>query len=246
MKRRLLTIIALALSIQSFASDHQPATYLVTEESWAPYWIVKGKEVGGILSEVMIELNARLPNEITPIQPLPVKRAKIAFLKGTIQLECCVNPAWRDSKEDSEVSLWSDTVINAQEILIFPKGKRFVFEALKDLKGKQLATILGYGYVGDEFFERYDVLKNTSLLKMVAANRVDGSIIDHLEYRYAISSYQELVGAADNIDLGPVINESELKIRVHRSRADLLAPLNQAITDMKMEGVIDRIVKKYQ
>lgn len=245
MFRLLFFIVLLGAGVNAFSADKAAATYLVSVESWAPYWLVKDEAINGIFSDLMRELDQQVEIDLVPIQPLPIKRAKILFNRGEIQIECCVNTAWRQSSEDLKTSLWSNAVMTAEEILIFPKGKGFAFEGLPSLKGKSLATMLGYGYVGSEYFKRNDTVKNTSLIKMVAAGRVDGGIMDRVEYAYAINNYKQLEGLKSNIDLGPVINLSELKLRVHASRPDLASELNAALAELKNRGVIEALVRQY-
>ena len=48
-------------------------TYAVTDESWAPYWIVEGARVSGILHEFMLALDERLPESLLASHPLPNK-----------------------------------------------------------------------------------------------------------------------------------------------------------------------------
>ena len=42
-----------------------------------------------------------------------------------------------------------------------------------------------------------------------------------------------------------MINSSELRIRLHRSRAELLPALNAAITQLRRDGSLQRIMSRY-
>lgn len=243
--RHLAGLVALILSLDGSAQTAAQASYSVSSESWVPYWIINDSRPSGILHDVLEEIDRRIPVQLNPIEPLPVKRAKLLFKAGDIQIECCINMAWRDDPEEQAVNLWSDTVMFAEEMLIFPKGKPFPYSDIEDLKGKQLATILGYGYIGDEYFVRNDTVKNTSLIQMVAAGRVDGGFMDTLEYAYVVKHIATMRNVEEFIESGPIINRSELKIRVHRSRAELIPMINQALAEMHADGVIDEIRARY-
>ena len=47
------------------------------------------------------------------------------------------------------------------------------------------------------------------------------------------------------LDIGPVINRSELKMRIHHTLPELIAPINEAISKMKRDGTIQRIIDSY-
>ncbi len=232
-----------------FASDavaKDTVNYSITDVSWEPYWIVNPPRVSGILHDVIIELDKRINTQLTPIKPLPVKRVQAAFKSGFIIIDCCLNKNWRADPEQAAVSLWSDTVLQVDEILIFPQGKSFPFKELSDLKDKRIATVLGYGYVGSEYFIRSDSTDNISQILRVAMGRFDAGIIDRNEFNYMAKINRDVQNVVQHITVGPVINRSELRIRVHHSRPDLLAPINQALAEMRTDGTIKRIVASYQ
>jgi ABC-type amino acid transport substrate-binding protein len=240
---RSLVIIFTCISLSVNATDR--AGYLVTDVSWEPYWITKGDMSKGILNDVMLELDNRLSVSLYPSSPLSVRRSKIAFNKGDFEIECCVNIAWRNSKQDQSVSVWSDTVLMVEEVLVFPKGKAFKFESLQDLSDRYISTVRGYGYVGEALFKRADSVSNITQISQVSLRRSDAAIIDKAELAYIQQHEPELANMWQHIELGPVINRSALKIRVHISRADLIGPINDALQVMKDEGVIEDIAHRY-
>jgi len=229
----------------SFYAQADAARYAVTSESWEPYWIVRGSAVSGILSDVMQALQAHVDEPLLPDRPLPPLRAQKQFLQAKVQLECCVSMAWRASPEQAEVSLWSDTVLEAEEVLVFPVGRAFPFGQLQDLRGHTIATVRGYGYIGSEYFIRSDSPDSKSQLLRLAQGRAEAAIIDRVELAYLLREHAELKGVAGRIESGPVINRSALRIRVHRSRADLLEPLNAAIATLRKDGTLTGIVERY-
>lgn len=238
-----LVILFACISLPVIATDR--VGYLVTDVSWEPYWIMEGDKSTGILNDVMLELDNRLSVSLYPSPPLSVRRSKIAFNKGDFEIECCVNTAWRNSMQDRAVSVWSDTVLIVEEVLVFPKGKAFKFEGLQDLTDRYISTVRGYGYVGEAFFNRSDSVNNITQISQVSLQRSDAAIIDKAELSYIQQHLPELDNMWTHIELGPVINRSELKIRVHISRTDILESINDALSDMKKQGVIEKIVHRY-
>jgi len=241
-KQLALFLLLTSTPVLSFS---EPAKYSITDESWSPYWVINADHVSGILHEIMLQLDQRIAPSLLADQPYPPKRAQVRFKEGNVQIECCVNDAWRASEEQVAVSLWTDTVLVVEEVLIFPVGKSFEFNKLEDLKGKFISTVRGYGYVGSEFFTRSDSGDNISQIQKVALGRTDAGIIDRVELSYMLKHSKILKERNIEIEIGPVINRSELKIRVHTSRPELVEPINKAINKMKQDGTVQNAIDSY-
>lgn len=220
-------------------------TYAVTDESWTPYWIVEGEQVGGILQEVMQALRERMPVQLEASHPLPPLRAQKLFRQGQLQLECCVSRAWRSSPEQAEVSLWSIPVLEAQEMLLFSPGRAFGYQRLEDLRGRSIATVRGYGYAGSEYFQRNDGADALALVYNVAQGRSEAGIVDRLEWHYLRRTRGQFESPRWQVEEGPVINRSELRIRLHRDQVQWLDALNAAISGLHKDGSIRRILTRY-
>jgi len=238
-------LIGCLFSLSAGTCLAEPTRYSVTDVSWEPYWIIKGDKVSGIFSDVMHELEKRLGVTLMANRPLPVIRAQRAFKIGSVHLECCVNSAWRKDTGQEQMTLWSDPVLTVEEILIFAPKKSFPYEKLQDLTGKTISTVRGYGYVGSHYFKRDDSASNITQVRKVALGRNVAGIIDRVELAYMMKHNEEFKLANFFVEVGPVINRSQLKMRVHISRKALVAPINAAIAAMKKDGTIQRIVDGY-
>ena len=245
MKSFVLLALVILPALSRAELNFNPVYYPVTDENWAPYWITSENKVTGILHEIMLELDKRLPYNLVPTSLLSPKRSQLSFIEGIVQLECCVSRTWREKYVDNEASLWSDTVLVSEDILIFPKGMSFSYQQPSDLKDKRIVTILGYSYVGQQYFTRSDSPNHISLLHKLALMRADAGIIDHYELNYLIQNDFEARKTMRNIDKGPIINNPELKIRVHISRPEILEPINRTLSGMRNEGVIQEIINQY-
>jgi polar amino acid transport system substrate-binding protein len=239
-KRVVFLLLAFPLTVQA-----STLKYAVTNESWEPYWIFRDGHVSGILSDVMQALDAQMDASLVADTPQPPLRAQKHFREGLVQLECCVDIAWRKDPEQVKVSLWSDPLLGAEEVIIFPPGRQFAFANLKDLQDRTISTVRGYGYVGSQYFKRVDSPNSIAQLNSVARGRTEAGIIDRLELTYLLASHPEIEGQASRVELGPVVNRSELRIRLHSSRADMLSPLNAAIARIRADGTLAKILKRY-
>ena len=240
-RRAMLGVLLLLASV----AQAETLTYAVTDESWEPYWIVRDDRVTGILQDVMLALGARLPVQLKASHPLPPLRAQKLFREGQLQVECCVSELWRAAPEQVEVSLWTVPVLEAQEILLFTPGKAFTYRALDDLRGRSIATVRGYGYVGAEYFQRVDGADAASLIYRVAQGRCEAGIIDRLEWRYLLRSNARLSLPRWRVEAGPIIHRSKLRLRLHREQGRWLDSINAAIEGMQRDGTLERIIANY-
>ncbi|WP_286240723.1 substrate-binding periplasmic protein [Neptuniibacter halophilus] len=238
-------IVLLSLPVQAEDKNYR---YAVTDESWVPYWIVSEAGVEGIFSDLMQALDRylNLPVSVQALPgTLPPKRAQMLFRSGDLQLECCVNPLWRLPQDGGAEDLWSEAVLASEEVLIFARGQAFPYHQLTDLKGKRIATVLGYGYVGDHLFLRQDSTRSTAQLMMVADRRVDAGIIDRNELAYLFRNEPRARRLRHLIEIGPVVNRSALKLRINRDHPELLEPVNSALHQMKQDGTLQRLIRHY-
>jgi len=238
--RAIIAVLLLAPAVQAGA-----LTYAVTDESWAPYWVVEDEQVSGILHEFMLALDERLPEALQASHPLPPLRTQKLFREGLLQIECCVSKSWRSSAPQVESSLWTVPVLEAEEMLIFAPGKRFPYRRLEDLRGRAIATVRGYGYAGSEYFQRNDGADVRALIYRVVQGHSEAGILDRLEWRYLQHENAQLQAPPWNVEEGPVINRSQLRLRLHPALAGRLAAFNAAIVALQRDGSLARIVARH-
>jgi len=233
----------LFISFPVHSDEH--VEYSVTSVSWEPFWIISDKKVSGVFSDLMKELDRRVDYRLVASTPLPVKRAIWKFTNGGAIIECCVNISWRDATDSAGNTLWTETVLDTKEVIVFPIGQSFPATHISDLEGKSISTILGYGYIGDDKFIRHDTHNNIAQFGMIAKGLIDAAIIDQYELHYMLKHESRVQSIADKFELGPTIGQSALKMRIHSSRPELLSPVNRAIKEMKLDGTVKRLLNKY-
>lgn len=245
---KLQHVIVMVLSVLVSCSANAAAErilHVITEQNWEPYWIMSPESSAGILNDFMLELNPRLPYEVTNSERYSVNRSRQAFTAGEVVMECCLNRVWRNPIDSTGTTLWSDTVLKTEEVIVYPRHRSFPVNGPEDLQGKTISTILGYGYIWSDQFIRIDSVNNLTQIKMVAKGRADGAIIDRLELKYLLKHYPEIQAIKHLIEIGPVINQTDLKIRVHSSHPELIEPINEAIREIKGAGLLDEITARY-
>lgn len=241
-----LAFLIVSVLISSSASAAaERILHVITEQNWEPYWIMSPEDSTGILNDFMLELNPRLPYQVANSERYSINRSREAFTAGEVAMECCLNQVWRKAIDSAGTTIWSDTVLKTEEVIVFPRNKSFPVNGPEDLKNKTISTILGYGYIWSDQFIRVDSMNNLTQIKMVAKGRADGAIIDRLELNYLLKHYPEIQEIRELIEIGPVINQTDLKIRIHSAYPELIDPVNQAIEQIKEEGILDQIIGRY-
>ncbi|MFC4349365.1 substrate-binding periplasmic protein [Kordiimonas lipolytica] len=167
----------------------------------------------------------------------PHERKRGMFVRGDIVLDCCSIPAWRQRPEEKASQLFSDAFFRSTEHYVFRRGHAVapVENALK------LRFVRVKGFVYDleaPFGTAIEVHDIEEVLDHVASGEADVAIVNRQDFERRMRlKPRPLV-------LGPVHTVADLRVRVHRSRADLLPRINRAIAALKDAGRIEDILKE--
>lgn len=234
-----LTLLALVsfFSSRTALADTDSLEVPIYDTHRPPTVILEGANVSGIYPELFRESLTRAGINFKFIK-VPQRRKRFQFAAGEYVLSCCSNPGWRTQPLETAVQLFSYPLTVTRDIFVFPKGREFPIPDLKILGSKTVATVRGYDYKGSEWFgERRNLENELSLLKFVALGRAGVGIVNF--NNAVISDYRE------QLTFGPIHDEAAVHIRIHRSRKDLLVPINRAIRSMVKDGTRDRIVSEF-
>ncbi|WP_419901335.1 substrate-binding periplasmic protein [Kiloniella sp.] len=227
MSLTLLFLISIFFSTVSYAEqwvlgipkdDRPPLTY--TQD---------GKHVGLII-DIVREVGRRIDVDIK-IEVVGASERRKGFVKGQYVIECCIIEGWRTRPEEIAIQLFSDPVLQIQDIFIFPPHQAFPISSMESLKDKEVGTIRGYSYKGEENFgSRVDHESVLPLLQGISSGRVDVGIFQRRAA--AFHSRQSKL----NLTFGPLHHEVQASIRLHKNKAEYLPEINAAIRDMYSDG----------
>lgn len=213
----------------------------------APYMMEVGeaREQTGLCVDILREALKRTGNDMTYTM-LPNKRLIDAFQKNHIDAEPCVSPLWR--RRDREISVYSDAYYQTENVVIIRKDRGFQATTIQDFRGKTLGTGLGYIYTDgfQEEFEAGKILRDDAnsaeqSVRKLQSQRVDGIIIDRMTGQYWI---RQLGFAPDAFEIAYVFKaKSELSVRLHISRQQLVPALNEALHAMEDDGTMMAIIQ---
>ena len=195
----------------------------VPDTSRPPFTILEAPETPGIFVELMQEIGRRIGVRME-LEPLPTLRRREFFTRGLVVVDCCLNPLWRQRPDEQSVQLFSETLVRIPDIFLFPAESVFPIRNDEDLNDKRVIGILGYSYRNEaEFGERINAKSPEQMLRILNGKRGDVGILQWGVAQY----YIQKLGLA--IELGPAHHIAPLHIRLHRSKAEYLPKINEAV-----------------
>lgn len=197
--------------------------------------VVAGHGLGSIYNDVFTQIMKKTGLTVTFVSQ-DYQSLRKSFLDKEIDIVCCASPNWRTKPQEIEVQLFSNAFFYVVENYAYRPAR---FPKKFDPKDTTLifASVKGWSYS--------NIL---SINKQIIAD----SVIDALELvhsgkaDFTIVNKQEFMGQQHkkkrNLILGERLKQSPLHIRVHKDRADLVPIINQAITEMRKNLEISKII----
>ena len=210
-----------------------------------PYNIDNGKQMSGIFIDLFAAIGA-ITGDRFEFHRLPISRGLKAFEQGLIDIEPGIAPVWREHMPVT--GLYSIPFGSSQEVMVFAPGKKFSVKSPKDLLGKEVGIVRGFHYpLFDEVLQQGQIIlwDNQSewlLLKQLSLGRIDQVVVSLAAIEYFKKIHPEWA----SLEIGDVIMSNAVSMRVHPSKPDLLARINQAIEELQANGELQRIYDKYR
>ena len=224
-------------------------TLVVGITDWRPYnWMTDEMQATGIVVDILHEVSKRTGYTFTYNQ-WPQKRFLLYFREGQFTVEPACNPAWREV--DQDISRYTVAYMQAKNVVLMKKGSGIKATSPKDFQGKVFGCDLGYSYADgfEDAFKHGEITRDDAPtgtkgnIQKLAADRVDGIIIDPVVGRYWIEELQ--MNQDDFEEVYTFKDDNSLFMRIHVSQEALLPALNTALEAMKAEGIIETIVGNY-
>lgn len=213
---------------------------------WTPFFMVSGKQFSGIGYDILMEVADRTGDEITIIH-VPNKRAQVMFDEGDIDISVIDSPLWNDpGKADSFV--FTDELMTVREYIYFVSEQALLIDDPADLAGRKVGIMDGYYYPPFEdlfdrgFVEKVEVGNESSLIRMLLLKRVDAIFMDTIAFGMTIS---QLGLDSDRFTRSLILSETALGIKIRAEKSYILPRFNRAISQMREDGSIERIIEKY-
>ena len=205
---------------------------------WYPYYI-DGPTPTGIAVEVVQNILKKAKIQGQPTN-LPPKRTQFALKNGLIDFDL-VNPDWLPDEEDKSYVVFSKPIFAIKEHVVYlpdqTPAENFLTEnqRFKPIMG----VVRGYYYHDTHLFISFEFNSEKEVIEALKKRRVPFGISGDLPALYWANKL--------NVDivLGPVHSDGFLHMRLRKEHQHLLPNINNAIDQLKRDGELQRIIKKY-
>ena len=219
--------------------DQKDVLIMATNATFPPYEFVENGEYEGIDIEIAGRIAKKLGRELV-IEDVDFG----SIIAGVESNKYDMGMAGMTVTEERKESVdFSETYAVAVQSIIVAKGSDI--KSVDDISSEKRIGVqqdtTGDIYATDDYSEdaitRYK--SGTDAVQSLAAGKVDCVIID----REPAKAYVE---ANDNLEiLDTAYAEEEYAICVAKGNTELLSKINQALEELKADGTVDEIVKKY-
>ena len=248
--RRLLPFALLygALLASASAAPHDSNKTFrlnISPHGYPPYLIVDGDTPSGILWDVMNTIAPRLGYELVP-RKIPRKRVDNMLLDGYIDGTLRATE-WTENPEDY---LFTEAVVNVEEVLFFHRESTTDYSHPSDLFGHTIVTHLGYKYPKLEpYFEqgkikRFNVSSDTDLFRFVLlGDRFEAALADRLVGQWILRNegLSNQFGASTGN-----ISEYGYRLMLRKDWTEFAENFNRELSAMRENGELDAILANYR
>lgn len=217
----------------------------VSPNGYPPYLIVDGDQTSGIMWAVVEEISGRLGYRVEA-HKMPHKRVEQMLHSGLIDGTARARE-WTEKPEDF---VFTDPIVQTEEVVFFPVGSPHSFKVVEDLFSLTLVTHLGYTYPGlEQHFTsgkitRFDVPRDQDLFLYASqGDDLDAAISDRLVGQWILVQQ----GMKDRFRIGSAtLNEAGYRIMLRPGLETFADAFNTELASMRNSGRIEAIVSQYR
>lgn len=217
----------------------------VSPSGYPPYLIVEGESYSGIVWDVVNRIADKAGFEVLAVQ-VPRKRVNNLLLDGYLD----ATPRAREWTANPENFLFTDPVVDVEEVFFTRKDSEFRYEGPESLKDKTLVTHLGYRYpTVQELFNtghthRFDVSRDRDMFRyLLYSEEFDAAIADRLVGQWIILS-EGLQGQFKMSDDN--ISQYGFRLMLRKDWGAFANLFNQELRTLKANGELDEILSRYR
>jgi ABC-type amino acid transport substrate-binding protein len=245
MKKTCCALIINLIVLISTPSLAETFSVMLYQGANPPYTIIKNGQHSGIFVDLFTKLSQQTKHQFI-FKDYPAARALQEFDMGRVDIEPGVNEQWRQHVLIK--GIYTITYGYSKEIIIFKKKNAISVKTAKDLYGKTIGIVRGYSYprfdqaFNNKLITRSENRSEKLLLKQLQAERINYVFIGERTIKYYIKQNPQY----QNIELGDIVSQVQVKLRVHPNKAYIINDLNKALTTLMENGEIAAIYDKYQ
>lgn len=239
-------LILLCSGIASAEPDNDKQfRFNVSPNGYPPYLIVDQASPSGIMWDVVSLIVDRMGYTVVPLK-IPRKRVDSMLSEGFID----GTPRAREWTKDPEKFLFTDAVVNVEEVIFSREALNLTYESPKDLITRTVVTHLGYIYpMLDPYFEtgdiqRFDVPRDQDMFTFVLHdNHYNIAVADRLVGQWFLKNH----GHRNEFNISEAnISEFGYRVMVRKGNQDFVDRFNQELRQIRENGELNAILAKYK
>ncbi|MDC0663530.1 substrate-binding periplasmic protein [Marinobacter sp. SS21] len=218
----------------------------VSPKGYPPYLIIDDDRMSGIIWDVVARISEQLQYQIAPIK-IPRKRVDELVYKGYVD----ATPRAIEWTQEPDRFLFTDPIVNVEEVFFYPAGKEFQFQTPMDLEAKTIVTHLGYRYPAlRQMFDhglaqRFDVNDDVDLFRyLLDSDRFDAAIADRLVGQWIIRNHPSMDGMLKAT--ANSLSDYGFRLMVRRDLDGFVAAFNDKLAELKASGELEQILSAYR
>ncbi|XOV78501.1 MAG: substrate-binding periplasmic protein [Aestuariibacter sp.] len=210
-----------------------------------PYVILDDPDNQGIFMDTFAAISKLTKDQFEFVHQ-PIARGLFEFDEGRIDIEPGVNPNWR--KHLKVIGLYSEPYALSEEVIVFAPGHKKEVTGPSDLLDEIVGIARGFSYprfdaaFSTDAIIRVNNVSQTHLMEQLLKSRFKQIFVGLNTIRYFQATRPEY----QVLEIGNVVDEQQVMMRVHPQNAELMPRLNQAIAQLKASGEVTRIYDKYR
>jgi polar amino acid transport system substrate-binding protein len=234
--------------VDAHAAQGRQIVFSMPPEGYPPYFISEaGGAARGMMLDAMRQICSRLGYTLDVVY-YPEKRQARMLDTGAID----ARPKAKEWVKNPERYSWTDPIVNATDVFVFPRDRPLVYQRAEDLEGKTIIAHLGYAYpVLEPLFSsrrviRVDEYSEPAMLDALGRTRHDAAIMNKQVALWLIKTTERFQGrfafsekAVDSVGY-------RIMFTTLRDWAPFVRNFNRELSRMKHDGSLDRIMAPYQ
>ncbi len=241
--RVLVAIVTAGLFFQSPPSRAAEVWRIACDDNFPPYNFVDGDRVVGLDAEIVAAMVKQAGAEVD-FEPQPWTRVQDMLERGVV--DAAFQFVGRPDRFEKYFMIGPHRM--GQTVFAARSGRDIPVRDLNELRGYRIGTVRGYTY-GAAFDGATHLTRdmtagdNLQLVRMLAAGRVDLIIGD----REALTHFARSAGLHEQMQvLQPAFSEVPRYIAVPRSKPEIAARLDKALADLRRNGGLAEILKRWE
>jgi len=241
--RVLVAVVTAGLLFHLPSSGAAEVWRIACDDNFPPYNFVDGDKVVGLDAEIVAALVKQAGAEVD-FEPQPWSRVQDMLERGVV--DAAFQFVGRPDRFEKYFMIGPHRM--GQTVFAARSGRDIAVRGLDDLRGYRIGTVRGYTY-GAAFDGATHLSKdmtagdNLQLVRMLVAGRVDLIIGD----REALMHFARNAGLHAQMQLlQPAFSEVPRYIAVPRSKPEIAARLDRALTELRRNGRLADILRRWE